>query len=78
MGYDFHIDGWYSIKDDQKKYPWPCVSEPSRKIRIFSGDVLTHLGDGTFMKHTGLGCTNIIIPEEDLIHHESRVNLVME
>jgi len=78
VSYDFYIDDWYSIKDKQKEYRWPCLPEPSRKITIFSDDVLTRQKDGTFMKATGIGCLGILIPEEDLMHHESRAYLVME
>lgn len=78
MSYTFSINGWYSIKDKKKEYPWPCIPEPDRKITIFSDDVLTRWGDGTFMRHTRIGCFGILIPEEDLIHHESRAHLVME
>lgn len=77
MSYRFQIDDWYSIKDEKKEYLWPCDFSPNRKITIFSDDVLTCQEDGTFMKHTGLGCTNILIPQEDLIHHESRIHLEM-
>lgn len=75
MGYCFHIDDWYSIRDEQKEYPWPCESDVDRKITIFNDDVLTHEDGNSYMKHTGLGCMGIIIPKEDLIHHETRANL---
>jgi hypothetical protein len=78
MSYDFYIDDWYSIKEKEKEYPWPCESEVDRTITIFSDDVLTHQEGNSYMKHTGLGCLGIIIPKEDLIHHETRVHLVID
>ncbi len=76
MGYNFSVKGYYTIKHSEKKYPWPCPSEPNRTITLFNDDVLT--GDGgknTYMKHTGLGCFGIIVPEEDLIEHKKTVNM---
>jgi len=77
MSYGFYISDWYSIKDEKKEYPWPCIGELDRKITIHSDDVLTHEEGNSYMKHTGLGCFGIIVPEEDLIHHETRVHLVI-
>ncbi len=69
--------GWYKINQEEKEYPWPCVSEPGRKITIYGDDVLTKYPSGGYMKHTGLGCFGIKIPDEDLIYQENDANLVM-
>jgi len=77
MGYDFKINKWYRIKHKEKKYPWPCKSQRGRTITLYDDDVLTKSEDGTFMKHTGLGCFNIEIPEEDLIEQCKAAKLRM-
>ena len=75
MGYDFKVESWYKIKDKEKKYPWPCKSEPDRLITIYDDDVLTKNRDGTYFKHTGLGCFGIRIPDEDVIPQEKPAHL---
>jgi hypothetical protein len=75
MGYDFSVDGWYKINQEELECAWPCGSEPNRTIKIFSDDVLTKSEDGTFMKQTGLGCFGIVISDEDVELQEKTVNL---
>jgi hypothetical protein len=72
MGYDY--PPWYKVKKD-KEYPWPCKSEPNRTIKIFTDDVLTKQSNGKYQKHTGLGCLNIHIPDEDVIKQDTSANL---
>lgn len=75
MGYDFEIPHWYKIKDERKEYPWPCKDVPNRTIAIYNDDVLTRSEDRTFMKHTGLGCFGIQIPDDDLIEQDEPAKL---
>ena len=75
MGYDFKIDGYYKIKHKEKEYPWPCKSEPDRKIMIYDDDVLTSSDGKSYFKHTGLGCFGIEIPEEDIIFYDELANM---
>ncbi|MDD5015201.1 MAG: hypothetical protein PHW73_08895 [Atribacterota bacterium] len=70
----FTINKYYKIKE-KKEYPWPSRLSDNGKILLFPSDVLTKNEDGTFTKHTGLCCTSILIPEEDLIFTEKPVNL---
>ncbi len=55
----------YRIKEEKKEYPWGRFT-----IVIFSSDVLTRQADGHYMKHTGVGCFGIQIPDEDIILFE--------
>lgn len=77
MGYDFQVSGWYKIKFKEKEYEWPCKGDLGRTIMIYDNDVLTknENEDGTVMKHTGLGCFGIKIPDEDLIKQEDVARL---
>lgn len=77
MGYRYTISEYYKIKSIDKEYPWPCQSSPNRVIKLFSDDVLTKSEDGTYMKQTGLGCFGIIIPDADVEHITSPINLVL-
>lgn len=67
MGFAYKITEYYRIKEHVKEYPWPCQPEPDRTITLYDWDVLTKCADGTYTKHTGLGCVNIGIPPEDVI-----------
>jgi hypothetical protein len=76
VGYDFTINkGWFKIKPKEKEYPWPCESDVGRMITIFDDDVLTHQEGNSYMKHTGIGCFGIIIPEEDLVEQSEPAHL---
>lgn len=66
MGYDFTIKNGFTVKE-RGRYPWPCEPEPKRTIELFPGDVLTkNPENGTYMKHTGLGCFNIILSDAEV------------
>ncbi len=60
-------------------YPWPCDSKPNRKIEIFDDDVLTKIEDeeNMWMKHTGLGCFGIIIPEDSMVLWDEEPKLTL-
>tara|TARA_R110000824_G_scaffold12226_5_gene53512 strand:- start:6297 stop:6533 length:237 start_codon:yes stop_codon:yes gene_type:complete len=77
MGYQFKVIDGCRVKED-KEYPWPCASDPNRTIELFDDDVLTKdLENGTYMKHTGIGCFNIVIPDEDIEQIEGDTDLQM-
>ncbi len=61
-----HKKTMYQIKEGPKTYPWPCEVEPNRTIIITNDDLFSKTKDGTIIKHTGVGCYGIIIPDEDL------------
>ncbi|CAA2107721.1 hypothetical protein [Variovorax paradoxus] len=73
MGYDFTIkkENAWRVKQDGD-YPWPpCAKafplEQDRTIHLSTRDVLTKSDEtGKYMKHTGLGCTNIILKDEEV------------
>lgn len=74
MGYDFTIKhGFRPMADGQ--YPWPCASLPMRTIELFTDDVLSKCEDGTYMKHTGLGCLHIVLTDEQVEPIGKPVNL---
>ncbi|MCF7869461.1 MAG: hypothetical protein K9N09_12280 [Candidatus Cloacimonetes bacterium] len=56
----------YKIKEGPKEYSWPCDNDPERKITVTTDDLFSKTKDGTVIKHTGVGCYGIEIPEEDL------------
>lgn len=68
--------GFYRLKAEHsgREYPWPCERDPARTIAIFDDDILTKVAPdapppmepGTMMKHTGLGCFGIRIPDEHM------------
>ena len=75
MGYSFTITApWYRVNTD-KIYPWPCKSDPNRIIDIYTDDVLTKQDNGLYQKHTGLGCLDIVIPDEDVKLQDKDINL---
>lgn len=69
MGYDFTIKGGVRVKAEGE-YPWPALRcfppEPHRKIHLYTDDVLTKREDGTYMKHTGLGCFGIVLRDDEI------------
>lgn len=76
MSYDFKITGAVHVKEG-KEYPWPTEKDPNRTIEIFDDDVLTKEENGKYMKHTGLCCFNIVIPDEDTVAFDGDCNLTM-
>jgi hypothetical protein len=74
MGRSFSIKGGFRPKADGN-YPWPCKGSPDRTIELFADDVLTKSPDGTWMKHTGLGCFGIVLTDEEVTAIEGSVNL---
>jgi hypothetical protein len=58
-------------------YPWPCKGSPDRTLEIFDDDVLTRCERG-WMKHTGLACIGIKIPEDcmELWEEEPHLTLI--
>jgi len=66
MGYNFAIKNGVHPKT-AGHYPWPCADLPDRTIELFTDDVLTKdPKTGTYMKHTGLGCFNIVLTDEQV------------
>ena len=78
MGYNFTVrkDVAVHVKVS-KSYPWPCTRDPDRTIFIDVTDVLSKEENGTYFKHTGLGCMNIQIPDEDVVPFEDDVHLAI-
>lgn len=67
MARDMGEVGDYQRVREDKVYPWPCEPQPNRTIQLFNDDILTRSKDGTFVKHTGICCAGIVIPESDII-----------
>ena len=66
MGYSFTIQNGFRPKANGH-YPWPCANLPDRTIKLFTDDVLTKdAKTGNYMKHTGIGCTNIVLTDEQI------------
>ena len=74
MGYDFTIKNGFRPKA-AGSYPWPCKDLPKRTIDLFTDDVLTKSEDGTWMKHTGLGCLRIVLTDEQVEPIGKPINL---
>ena len=71
MGYGFTIGKDHALRvKEQRSYPWPAPNAAppdfSRKIELFTDDVLTKSPDGTYMKHTGLGCFGIVLRDDEV------------
>jgi hypothetical protein len=62
-----HKKKMYQIKSDSTSYPWPCEDDATRTITVTKDDLFSKLKDGTVIKHTGVGCYGLLIPEEDLV-----------
>lgn len=58
MSYVYEIKNYYIVRK-HGEYPWPCIFDKKRTIELTPEDVLTKNPDGTFVKHTGVGCFNI-------------------
>ena len=61
-----HKKKMYQIKEGPKTYSWPCEVEQNRTITVTTDDLFSKTEDGTVIKHTGVGCYGIEIPDEDL------------
>lgn len=75
MGYTYTLTDFYRIKENEKEYEWPCGHNRCRLIKLLRNDILTVQSKENnicnVIKHTGLMCTGIIVPEEDLeLFHE--------
>lgn len=56
----------YKLKDGPKTFSWPCDNDPDRRITVSTDDLFSKTKDGTVIKHTGVGCYGILIPDEEL------------
>jgi len=65
MGYYFIIKDGFRVKAEGE-YPWPWTGNKNRTIKLFTDDVLTKEAGGKYMKHTGLGCLNIILRDDQV------------
>lgn len=75
MGYNFTVKNAVRPKVEGH-YPWPCESSPDRTILLLADDVLTKNPEtGKYMLHTGLGCFNIILKDEEVTPIEGDVHL---
>lgn len=60
------INGYWQVNRDGE---WPCgapEASPFKMVKICTDDILVKSGDGTFVKHTGLGRFGIRIPDKDI------------
>ena len=62
----FQLDGFYHVKKE-KRYRWPCDSEPDRTTIIFPLDMLSKESDGIYNKQNGIYMSGILIPDSDVI-----------
>jgi hypothetical protein len=76
MGYNFSVSGYYTVKED-KNYPWPCKSEPYRTYMVYTDDIFMKTADGSYNKQNGLGTCGHILPDEDVIFHDKKLNMRM-
>ena len=65
MGYYFAVENGVRVVVDGQ-YPWPCPTQPNRSIVLSTTDILTRSDDGTYMKHTGMGCFGIVLKEDEI------------
>jgi len=56
----------YHLKYKRKEYPWPCASEPGRKILIFDDDILIKTSTDKYDCSTGIYKVGIHIPDKDV------------
>lgn len=76
MTWSYNLDGHWTVKA-AKEYPWPCAMAPHRTFELMPGDVLTKGANGTMTKHNGLCMTNLRVPEDDLVHVERSIEMVV-
>jgi len=70
-------DGWFTPVRDMV-VPWPCAALPDRTIDLSVKDILTKdETTGKWMKHTGLGCFNIVLRDDQVKPLTQKVSLSM-
>lgn len=79
MGYKFGFKaGTYVSPKESGQYPWPCDAEPERQITLFDDDILTKdPSTGRYMVHTGIGCFNIVLTDDQVVVGAEDVSLRM-
>lgn len=75
MNKGYQIDQYFKVKVE-KKYPWPCPSDPNRMLDLYFDDVLTG-SNGKYTCHTGLMKCNIILQDDEVEFVTKPVTLVM-
>jgi hypothetical protein len=75
MGYTYQLNEYYKIKYEEKEFPWPCKADPNRTITLFDDDILSRNDNGTYVKETEVCCTNIKIPDEDVIKFDDIITM---
>jgi hypothetical protein len=63
------VGRYYRVKKDGE-YPWPWGGDSTRTIHIYTDDVLGKSSDGIYTKITGMCCTGIHIPDENIVEEE--------
>lgn len=71
----YRLPNYYRITVKELEVPWPCEPDPDRTITLYDDDAFTKSEDGTYMKHTGLGCFNIRIPDDKIEFVDKAANL---
>ena len=66
MAWGYTLGNHYTVRE-KREYPWPCEQQPNRVFELWPGDVLTKHQNGSVTKQNGLGMTNILVPESDLV-----------
>ena len=76
MAYAYEVTKYYVVRKNGE-YPWPCLRDKKRTIELFTHDVLTKSGDGTFFKHTGMGCYGIILKPNQIKKSSNVAKLIV-
>jgi len=76
MSYSYKVMQYYQVKKDGQ-YPWPCKDNKKRTIELFSHDILSKNTDGTFFRHTGIGCFGIILKKNQVQLFKKPAELVV-
>lgn len=71
----YRLKGYYTIKAENKIYPWPDVYNPVRKVELKNDDILSKSEDGTIILHGRHGGFGMLVPDEDLIYHHEEIIL---
>lgn len=59
------VGHYIKVKKDGR-YSWPWNGDVNRTIELFTDDVLTKAKDGTYNLHTGIGCCNIQLKDDEV------------